>query len=212
MFPVTLGHFVPQYAAQEHITRQRPGDFQLISGGVADMGRLIMNVTDERYSRFLSGWKTLYFMTVEHAEKYADHYEDFKVGAGFHAIRYDRPVGHPDRHKTFLGHNTKPTRETEKICAEHRALEQAKGAGYDEIIGIVTVGKPRLPEREIEELVTPTLHPCIKCQRELAMHPLMRRRTLVITCKFETHPHPIEYQCHTFGQILRLHGQSGKIR
>ncbi len=216
MFPVLLEHLVPPYEAQSHIAERRAGEFRVIGSDPAPvhMMQWLDNKQDERFNRFASVWKADYFMAAQWAEKYAVHYDGFKVGAGLLAIRYDLPIGHPKRYKSFYGFNTKLKKGIcpHKKCAERRAREQATNEGYHEIVGIVVVGLPRDASKEVEELVTPTLHPCLQCQEEMRHDPMMRPDTLILTAKFEQYPDPIEFDCHTFSQILRLHGQPDIIR
>lgn len=103
-------------------------------------------------------------------------YRGFYVGAG---MQFYIPGKPEPRVTTTFGHNSKDwDNRVHKLCAERRALDQAKGFYADTYItGLLTIG----PLREEDE--GPTLPPCKSCQEVIGYSRFIRPWTGVLTIR-----------------------------
>lgn len=130
------------------------------------------------------------------ANKYANSYRGFHVGAAAFAIKWST-----EETAIFNGGNIKPNPRKPKICAEAVSVRQAEKAGFEDILGIVVVATTDIVKiEEVTGARTPTLHPCGECQDPKGMvsgNALMRDDTLVVTAGIEQDI----YQVHTLKEI-----------
>lgn len=130
------------------------------------------------------------------AETDAHSYRDFKVGAAVLAVN---DVTHETA--VITAGNLK-SRHKAKVCAERKALQQARKIGYTQAASIVVAGTTDAELiREVTGVATPTLHPCGECQNMFDSHPLMRDDTLIITTGLEDDI----YQVHNFVELKGLY-------
>jgi len=138
---------------------------------------------NEHLDRFSRSLEYLLVRARDIAER-ADSYRGFKVGCAMYAFRR-----YPEnrellgtRWKIFCGYNTKPTEDSLKICSEHRALADARQAGYTLIVGMALVGSPQPDDAGI---LHPTLHPCQVCVNMFRKAPEVKGRTAIVTAHLE---------------------------
>ncbi len=131
------------------------------------------------------------------AETQAHSYRDFQVGAVVFAH-------HPETQETVLvsAGNTKSSRHKTKVCAERKALAQARKLGMQEAIGIVVAATTDIDLiAEVTDASTPTLHPCAECQAFFDDHELVRDETIVVTTGISSDIH----QVHTRGELAKMY-------
>lgn len=108
------------------------------------------------------------------AEQHAVSYRDFKVGASAYAIDTTH-----DTVGFFFGANYKPHEGAPKYCAEMQVLDKAREAGFDKVIAMATFGPSDYGD--VNELASPTLHPCADCRALFDKDPLIHNTTLFAT-------------------------------
>jgi cytidine deaminase len=163
---------------------------------VTDLDRFIP--ADEHLDRFGAALEYLLIRAREIAQR-ADSYRGFKVGCAMYAFRRcpENLELLGSRWKIFCGYNTKPTKDSLKICAEHRALMSARQAGYTRIVGMAVVGDPQPDDSGI---LHPTLHPCKMCIDMFRHAPEVKGRTAIVTAHLQETE---VMECFPFAQLNR---------
>ncbi len=131
------------------------------------------------------------------AKNQAHSWRDFNVGAVVFAHN-------PETQETLLisAGNTKSSRHKTKVCAERKALVNARKAGMQEAIGIVVAATTNIDLiEEVTDAATPTLHPCAECQAFFNGHDLIRDDTIILTTGITSDTH----QLHTHKEMTRMY-------
>jgi len=159
----------------------------------------------EKIRQLQSSLEPLYWQAVRARELGRSH-RGFKVGCALLAFRKD--ARRADRWGIFYGMNTKVEKASRPVCAEPIAVNAAYSSGFDEVIGMVVVGRPQLDEHS--GLTCKTLHPCHECRVFLRNHPIVPRHARIITALppvDDVLPGEDGCEIRTFQQVLRLHGE-----
>lgn len=153
---------------------------------------------EEQFQRF---YEILEWLVVEArrvAKENAISYRNFCVGCAVFAFK-NKAYEAAQRWRVFIGSNVKIAKDVRTICAEQVAVNAAREAGYDRVIGMVVVGNPQSEENE--SIQHPTLHPCKVCRELFKVLPLIRPDTIIFTVL----PEDDTYEVHTFEELLEIH-------
>ena len=150
----------------------------------------------------LSGfWQIIEYLIqrAREARAMADSWRAFDVGCSLLAFKA-HPVRVGDRYRIFNGTNVKPEEDDGvDMHAEGIALEAARMAQYDEVIGMVIVGEP-----EPHEDASPTLRPCKKCRQFFTRSSLVINDTIIFTITHSEYE-PEAFEIFTCKELLELY-------
>jgi cytidine deaminase len=127
------------------------------------------------------------------ADEKAVSYRDFKVGASACAISFEQ-----QRMAYLFGANLTPYKGASKRCAEMEVVSKAEERGFEKILALGIFGPSKFDD--VQELPSPTLHPCDQCRDLLNNSPLVDDDLLVVTAN-ETGARELMSK----GDLIKLH-------
>lgn len=154
--------------------------------------------TTEQSEKLSAFWQIREYLIkrAHEAREIAESWRNFRVGCSLLALK-SHPTDIGDRYHIFVGANVKLAEENGiDMHAEAIAVEAARMAEYNEVIGMVVMGEPQLNEGP-----APTLRPCRKCLEFFSHSSLINNDTIILTL---THPeyNPQDFEVHTLRELL----------